>query len=93
MTAALLETKYCGNCGAPVFRVTSHKGRRFFVDVEPVASGVFALEGEDAKYIPPAFNPDPINRYRPHTITCAGPGRSAETAALQRTLAKAREGL
>lgn len=90
---ALLETKFCGNCGAPVYRVTSHKGKRFFVDVEPAANGVFALEGETARYIPPGWNPDPTNRYRPHKITCPGPGRSVEKAALQRTLAKAREGL
>lgn len=89
----MLETRYCHACGAPVYRVTSHRGRRFFVDAVPVSEGTFSLDGDSAKFIPPQFNADPTNRYRAHKLTCTGKGRKAEKEALQRTLARAREGL
>jgi hypothetical protein len=84
---------YCSACGAKVLRVLSHKHRWFFVDAEPYEDGCFALDGHLAKYLPAPFNPETTNRYRPHKPWCMGKGKKAQTEALQRTLARAREGL
>lgn len=87
------ETIYCNACGAPVYFVVSHNGRRFTVDTEPVANGSFELDGNLAKYFPATFNPTGEKRYQPHKLSCKGKGKKAQTEALQRTLARAREGL